>query len=170
MVRRARRLGKLPRRAVWQRSLPGNALFMAVITVRNRQRIVPVELVAIQDFAERALAECLKRRARTPDVLSKLEEVSVVLVSDRPMAILHERFLNEPGPTDVITFEHGEIVISAETARRQAQVFRTSFEHELRLYIAHGLLHLRGYDDKSSAGAAEMKRIQEKIVVRTTRR
>src|SRR5438067_5736579 len=141
---------------------------MAVITVRNRQRTVPVELAALQNFAERALAECLKLRARRTDVLAKLEEVSVILISDRPMAILHERFLNEPGPTDVITFEHGEIMISAETARRQARVFRTSLEHELCLYIVHALLHLRGYDDKSLAGAAKMKRIQEKILVKTT--
>lgn len=82
------------------------------------------------------------------------------------MADLHQRFLNESGPTDVITFQHGEIVISAETARRQARAFRTSLEHELRLYVAHGLLHLRGFDDKTSAGAAEMKRLQEKLVAK----
>jgi probable rRNA maturation factor len=85
------------------------------------------------------------------------------------MAQLHRRFLNEAGPTDVITFQHGEIVISAETARRQARAFRTSLEHELRLYIVHGLLHLRGYDDKAPAGAAEMKRLQEKLVAKVDR-
>jgi probable rRNA maturation factor len=55
-------------------------------------------------------------------------------------------------------------VISAEMAKRQARAFRTSLEHELRLYIAHGLLHLCGYDDKTPAGAAEMKRLQESMV------
>ena len=55
-------------------------------------------------------------------------------------------------------------MISAETAKRQARAFRTSLEHELRLYIMHGLLHLRGYDDKTPAGAAEMKRLQEELV------
>jgi probable rRNA maturation factor len=102
-------------------------------------------------------------------VLSQLEEVSVALVSDRRIAELHRRFLNERGPTDVITFQHGEIVISAETARRQARAFRTSFEHELCLYLAHGLLHLLGYDDKTPAGAAEMKRLQEKLVAKVDR-
>jgi probable rRNA maturation factor len=90
--------------------------------------------------------------------------VSVVLVSDRRMAELHRRFLNEAGPTDVITFQHGEIVISAETARRQARAFQTSLDHEIRLYIAHGLLHLCGYDDQTRAGAAQMQRLQEKLV------
>jgi probable rRNA maturation factor len=81
------------------------------------------------------------------------------------MAELHRRFFQEPGPTDVITFQHGEIVISTETAQSQARRFSTSLEHELRLYIAHGLLHLRGFDDKTPGGAEEMKRIQEKLVV-----
>jgi probable rRNA maturation factor len=64
----------------------------------------------------------------------------------------------------VITFQHGEIFVSTETARRQARHFGTSREHELRLYIAHGLLHLRGFDDKTAAGAREMKCVQEKLV------
>jgi probable rRNA maturation factor len=68
------------------------------------------------------------------------------------------------GPTDVITFEHGELFINAEAARRQAKIFGTTFERELRLYIVHGLLHLDGFDDKTSAGGREMKRIQERIL------
>jgi len=129
---------------------------MSAIIVRNRQRAVTIELSALQSFADY--------------VLSRLEEVSVALVSDRRIAELHRRFLNELGPTDVITFQHGEIVISAETAKRQARAFRTSLEHELCLYIAHGLLHLRGYDDKTPAGAAEMKRLQENLVAKITHR
>ena len=123
----------------------------------------------LRDFAERALTECLKLQGRGQDVLRNIAEVNVVLVSDRRIAELHRRFLDEPGPTDVITFQHGEIVISVETARRQARAFETSLEHELRLYIAHGLLHLRGFDDKTSAGAAEMKRVQGTVVAKVDR-
>jgi probable rRNA maturation factor len=137
---------------------------MPAIAVRNRQRGVDVELPDLQCFAGLALSECLKLPGRKGGVLSRLEEIDVVLVSDRRMAELHQRFLDEPGPTDVITFQHGEIVIGAETAERQARAFRTSMDLELRLYIAHGLLHLRGFDDKTAAGAAEMKRVQEKLV------
>jgi len=143
---------------------------MSAIIVRNRQRAVTIELSALQSFADYALKECSKLPGRKTDVLSRLEEVSVALVSDRRIAELHRRFLNELGPTDVITFQHGEIVISAETAKRQARAFRTSLEHELCLYIAHGLLHLRGYDDKTPAGAAEMKRLQENLVAKITHR
>jgi probable rRNA maturation factor len=134
------------------------------ITVLNRQRIVPVKLPPLQEFARRALHECLKLRGRKPDALADLAQADVVLVSDRRMAELHRRFLQQSGPTDVITFQHGEIFVSTETARRQARRFGTSLEHELRLYLVHGLLHLRGFDDKTSAGAAEMKVLQESLV------
>jgi probable rRNA maturation factor len=134
------------------------------VTVSNRQRVIPVKLPALRDFARHALSECLKLPGRKPDALGQLAGVSVIVISDRRMGGLHRRFLQEPGPTDVITFQHGEIVISAETARRQSRAFRTSLDYELRLYLAHGLLHLRGYDDKTPAGAAEMKRLQEKLV------
>ena len=134
------------------------------ITVFNRQRVVPVQAAALQEFAQRALKECLRLPGRKPDGLSKLQELSVILVSDRRMAELHRRFLQQAGPTDVITFQHGEIFVSAQTARRQARSFRTSLEQELRLYIAHGLLHLHGFDDKTPTDAAKMKRTQERVV------
>jgi probable rRNA maturation factor len=137
---------------------------LPTITVLNRQRTIPARFTALRTFAERALQECLKLRRLKPTALTKLEEVSVVLVSDRRMAEFHRRFLHEPGPTDVITFQHGEIFVSTETARRQARRFGTSLEHELRLYIVHGLLHLHGFDDRDARSAAEMKRVQEKLL------
>ena len=140
-----------------------------IITVLNRQRMIPIKKTALQNFAERALPECLKLRRSKPSALTRLEEISVVLVSDRRMAELHRRFLDESGPTDVITFQHGEIFVSIETARRQARRFGTSLEHELRLYLVHGLLHLHGFDDKDARSAAEIKRTQEKLVARVDR-
>ncbi len=134
------------------------------ITVSNRQRMMPVKLSALREFARRALNECVKLRSPRPNWLAEFQEVSVVLVSDRRMTELHRRFLGQATPTDVITFQHGEIFVSTETARRQARRFGTSAEHELRLYIVHGLLHLFGLDDKTPTGAAEMKRVQEKLV------
>lgn len=142
---------------------------MSAITVQNRQRAVAVKLRSLRGFAENALKECLKLPARGSEVPPRLDEMSVALVSDRRIAELHRRFLNELGPTDVITFQHGEIFVSTETARRQARTFRTSLEHELRLYIVHGLLHMRGYDDKTPVGAAEMKRLQESVVKKINR-
>jgi probable rRNA maturation factor len=139
---------------------------MVAIAVFNRQRSVTVEVEALQRFAEPALAECMKVRSRASDLLSELREIDVVLVSDRRIAEIHSRFLNDGTPTDVITFQHGEIFISVETAKRQARAYRTSLAHELRLYLVHGLLHLHGYNDKTGEGAAEMKHLQERIVAK----
>jgi probable rRNA maturation factor len=140
------------------------------ITVLNRQRAVSLGVIPLRDIAKATLGEALNLRGKPQqDVLPQLDEVNVILVSDRRIAEIHRRFLNEPGPTDVITFQHGEIFVSTEMARRHARRFRTSLEHELRLYIAHGLLHLRGFDDKSTAGAAEMKRVQENLVAKVER-
>ena len=136
----------------------------AAITVHDRQRGVRVKLMALQKFAERALQECLKIPTRDKSALASLPAVNVILVSDRRMAELHRRFLDLPGPTDVITFQHGEIFISTKTARRNAARFGKSFDYEMRLYIAHGLLHLHRFDDKKPAAAAKMKRAQEKLV------
>jgi probable rRNA maturation factor len=134
------------------------------IAVHNRQRAVGIQSEALQDFAERALRECLKIPRRKTSALAKLPSLDVVLVSDRRMAELHRRFLGLSEPTDVITFQHGEIFISTETARKQARHFGTYLEHELRLYIAHGLLHLHGFDDRNPAAAAKMNAVQEKLM------
>jgi probable rRNA maturation factor len=133
------------------------------IAVRNAQRAVRVNVAALQDSAAKALALCLSTRSK-PTALGKLREVNVVLVSDRRMAALHRQFLNQSGPTDVITFAHGEIFVSTETARRQAKQFGNPFFRELQLYVVHGLLHLHGFDDRSERDDRRMKAVQEKIL------
>jgi probable rRNA maturation factor len=139
------------------------------IAVHNRQRALRVPLAALQEFASRALTECLRIPGKKRRGLESITELNVILVSNRRMAELHRRFLHLPGPTDVITFQHGEIFVSVETARSHARRFGNSVEDELCLYIAHGLLHLHGFDDKNSADAAEMDRAQKKLVTAATR-
>ena len=134
------------------------------IILLNRQRAIRLNLAGLQVFAARILEACLRIPGKKASRLAELDDLSVILVSDRCMADLHRRFLHQSGPTDVITFQHGEIFVSAETAQKHARRFGTSREHELRLYIAHGLLHLHGFDDKTAAGAAEMTRVQERLV------
>jgi probable rRNA maturation factor len=134
------------------------------ISVRNLQRAVRVNVRALQESAAKALRLCLNLRSKQPTALSTLREIHVVLISDRRMATLHRRFLSQSGPTDVITFEHGEIFISAETARRHGKQFGNPFFRELQLYVVHGLLHLHGFDDRSEREARRMRAIQEKIL------
>ncbi len=133
------------------------------ISVHNRQRKIALDRGELEQFAGRVLPICLRERSRGPG-LTSLEEVQVLLISDRRMSELHRRFMELDGPTDVITFQHGEIFISVETARRQAQVHRTSLAYELHLYLVHGLLHLHGFDDHSPAARRRISSVQEKIV------
>jgi probable rRNA maturation factor len=79
------------------------------------------------------------------------------------MAELHKQFSGVSGPTDVLTFHHGEIVISAQTAVRQARIFGNSLCSEIQLYLLHGLLHLAGFDDVEPRQRKQMMRLQEKL-------
>ena len=134
------------------------------ISVRNLQRKVAVNVTKLENFAGKALRRCLQLRKRKPTDLDKLHEVFVWLISDRRMASLHRKFMHQTSPTDVLTFQHGEIFISVETAKRHARAFGNSLTSELCLYIAHGLLHLHGFDDRTQAGARQMKAMQKKIL------
>jgi probable rRNA maturation factor len=139
------------------------------ISVRNFQRKVPVNVGELETFAAEAVQRCLELRKAKRTDLRKSRELFVWLISDRRMALLHRRFLGQDGPTDVLTFQHGEIFISVETARRNARAFGNSLMRELKLYIVHGLLHLHGFDDQSAAAARQMSAAQEKIVRATSR-
>jgi probable rRNA maturation factor len=137
---------------------------MRPIVVRNLQRVIRVNVPDLQRGAEDALQFCRKIRSKRATPLSKLQEISVLLISDRRMSILHREFLRQSGPTDVITFEHGEIFVSVEMAKRNAKRFGASLARELQLYVVHGLLHLHGFDDRTAKGAREMRTIQEKVL------
>ena len=134
------------------------------ISVRNPQRTISVNAVGLENFAARAVRYCVQLRKRKQTDLSKLPRIFVWLISDRRMSQLHRQFLDETGSTDVLTFQHGEIFISVETAKRHAHMFGNSLMRELQLYIVHGLLHLHGLDDRTQSGARKMKKAQEKIL------
>jgi probable rRNA maturation factor len=132
--------------------------------VRNVQRKISVNIGELQSFAASAVERCLQLRKQKQTDLRKLSEVFIWLISDPRMALLHRKFLGQSGPTDVLTFQHGEIFISAQTARRHARAFGNSLMCELKLYIVHGLLHLHGFDDRTTAEARKMTMAQEKVL------
>jgi len=146
------------------RSVSGNRPLSPAIRVANRQRKVRVDPAALEEFAKRALRRCLRFHRNRPTELTKLRELFVWLVSDRRIAQLHRQFLGQSGPTDVLTFQHGEIFISVETAKRHAWEFGSSLQRELCLYIVHGLLHLHGFDDKTRRAARKMAKTQQEIL------
>jgi probable rRNA maturation factor len=105
-----------------------------------------------------------------------LREVSLVLVNDRAMSDLHERFMNLPGPTDVLTFPievdrrgrtlAGEVYVCVPEARRRAKEHGTRAGDEVLLYALHGMLHLCGFDDRTPAEFQRMHRTEDRILRR----
>ena len=133
------------------------------ISVMNKQRKVRFDLAWLRRAADAALAECVLHTGDGNFSLQKLPLVDVAVVSDATIARVHVEFMAIPGATDVITFDHGEIVVSAETALACAKEHRHSVEHELALYIIHGLLHLNGFDDTTPAAKKKMFRVQDRV-------
>jgi len=134
------------------------------IIVHNLQRKISVNVAELEKFAGNAVQHSLQLQRRQRTDLRKLSEIFIWLISDRRMALLHRKFLGQSGPTDVMTFQHGEIFISVDTARRHARAFENSLLRELKLYIVHGLLHLHGFDDQTPSQARKMKAAQERIL------
>jgi probable rRNA maturation factor len=125
----------------------------------NRQRRRSLHLPELRLFA----AAALNAVRDLPHPSPFPQEVTIVFVSDARIARLHRDFMSIEGPTDVITFQHGEIFISVETAERQAIGLGNTFDYELRVYIIHGLLHLAGYDDLTEPGSEVMTRLQDDL-------
>lgn len=98
-------------------------------------------------------------------------DLSFVVVDDARMAELHERYAGVSGPTDVLSFPLaedpvllGEVVISADTARREAAARGHSAYDELLLYAVHGVLHLVGHDDHEPADRRRMRSAERRAL------
>lgn len=99
-------------------------------------------------------------------------DLSVALVDDRAIHELNRRYLQHDCPTDVITFPLSgageplvaEIVVSVETAAREARRRRCTCEDEVLLYLIHGILHLCGYDDHAESDSRRMRRRQRELL------
>jgi probable rRNA maturation factor len=140
------------------------------ISLRNLQRRVPLDLKWLRRFATVALEESLDVCHDGQFALRALDEVSVAIVSDQRIAQIHDEFMDIEGPTDVITFEHGDIVISAETALAYGATYRQPVDREVALYIVHGLLHLNGFDDLEPKAHRLMHATQDRVMRACLRR
>lgn len=134
------------------------------LSLYNHQSTREAPLERWQRVAEAALPLCLQAAQPEGNDLAGLEEVEVSFVSDEKIARVHAEFLQDPTPTDVITFPHGEILISLDTAALQAVDHGETYEREAALYLIHGLLHLAGWDDHEPTERDEMHRVQAEIL------
>lgn len=147
------------------------------IEIANTQDCLEIDEAALRRVAERTLAGERVAEAR----------ISVGLVGNSAIRELNRRYLGHDRETDVLSFLleceggpgetparepprgagkriEGEVIVSAEMARRRAAEFHWSPRDELILYLVHGLLHLAGYDDRSE-GERRVMRSRERAML-----
>ncbi len=137
------------------------------IEVINRQRAARIERDQLAEIARYALA-----------LIGKPESgVTIAFVRDRAIRKLNRQFRRRDRATDVLSFPArekdylgndylgndylGDVVISTDTAMKQAQEAGFTFEREVSELLIHGLLHLCGYDHETDNG--EMNRMELKL-------
>ncbi|HUG20512.1 MAG TPA: rRNA maturation RNase YbeY [Planctomycetaceae bacterium] len=150
------------------------------IELTDRQHLVPLDRERICQSARELLA--------TERVASAV--IGLVFVDDTAIQRINREHLQHDYPTDVISFlleerptgrsvgdstenlrgagKHleGEVVVSTETALKQAEDYGWSAEEELLLYVVHGMLHLAGYDDLTFGERAQMRLRENEILAR----
>jgi probable rRNA maturation factor len=144
---------------------------------------VPVDLDRLRRLAELVLAE---------EGYPTETELTVLLVSEDEMSAYNERFLERSGPTDVLAFPVeelmpgvvpdqdsngppliiGDVIVAPGYVGRQAEEDDVEFDDEMALMVAHGILHLLGYDHIDDADAEMMERREVELLglVGVTRR
>ncbi len=94
--------------------------------------------------------------------------LSIAIVDDATIHRLNREHLDHDWPTDCLSFDLeptlGEVVVSAETALREAQARGLTFAEELLRYVVHATLHLCGHDDGTHAQRRKMHARQEEYV------
>ena len=142
----------------------------ATIEIINHGSSTPISTAWLVDWSDRAqqiVGEILTHHTNGANPpLGALTHLDVALVDDATSARVHADFMNIPGPTDVITFDHGEIVIGLEVAQRQAASHDELLPREIFRYLVHGILHLAGHRDAAADESATMQQIQESLVAK----
>lgn len=130
-----------------------------ITSLQNKVKIHKKEIKKCAEFVLKAMGE-------------DAAELSLLFVDEAYIKILNSRYRKVDSATDVLAFSMregegcskdspilGDVVISVDTAEREANQRKITTERELCLYLVHGILHLLGYDDKK---AREKKRMMAK--------
>ena len=103
--------------------------------------------------------------------LAQLEKIDVYGVSDNELLLINNKHLNHDYYTDIITFDYsrgnrisGELFISVERVKDNAVTLGLTYESELSRVIAHGILHLIGFKDKTKEEAAVMRSKEDEVL------
>lgn len=130
-----------------------------MIHLTNEQSKVPIPAAKVRRLATQILGR---------------KNLSIAFVTNAAIRTINRRFLKHDFATDVISFPLGtdlvgELVISAEYAVGEARKRGIPVEEELLRYVAHGILHLLGYDDHAPADKKRMWDRQERELAKVVR-
>ena len=102
----------------------------------------------------------------------KQGEINYIFLDDEDLLKINVEYLNHNTYTDIITFDNsdsekiieGDIFISVDRVKENAEKFKAPFENELVRVLSHGVLHLVGYKDKSTEDAVKMRAAEESAI------
>jgi len=152
---------------------PINAIGVGVkITVKNYQKKIPIYPARIKKVILKILRRFAPQDDGPPNILA--HQITVCFVSDKKIKELNLKYCGKANPTDVLAFDlsspaaqgriFADIIISADTAIRNAGIFQTSPSYEIYLYVVHGILHLLGYDDHAIKQKQKMRKKEREIL------
>jgi len=103
---------------------------------------------------------------------SKIERLDYIFCSDEYLIKINKEYLNHDDYTDIITFPYREgktiesdIFISLDRVMDNAQMLEIKYEHELLRVLAHGLLHLIGFKDKTAEDVIKMRKAEDDAIL-----
>ena len=127
------------------------------------------ENVALPHIKKRATSNWIKVVAE--EYGKKAGDVSYIFCDDAKILEINQTYLHHDFYTDIITFDYsegdrisGDIFISIDTVRSNAEKYGTNFDDELHRVIIHGILHLCGLKDKSEADSKKMREAEDKAL------
>lgn len=132
------------------------------IEFNNQQSLLPIEVEPLRE----AIATVLGGEGVTK------AEISVAILDDPAIHVLNRKHLEHDYPTDILSFVFdfedgvldGELIASAEYAKRSADEIGWPAFHELSLYLVHGTLHLVGYDDRAEDDRTQMRELERRYL------
>ena len=117
----------------------------------------------------------------TPGIIDKIltllerpisNELSIALVDDKEIQFLNKKFRDKNKATNVLSFPSngpapilGEIILSYETLKKEAEELLIPFKHHLIHMLVHGFLHLQGFDHQTDEDAAIMEKLEVRVLL-----
>ena len=141
------------------------------MAVESLQKKVPIKLSHIGRIARTILKY---EGVRPIGSLREEASLNIIFVSSRKIRSLNRQYLRRDYVTDVLAFDlrdrqrpgrvNGDIAICVDMAIQNAKTHKTSLDRELVLYVAHGILHLLGFDDHAPADIRAMREKEQEIL------